>query len=128
MLAACDTVSFLATTDYRRARAFYEGVLGLSVSSQDDFALVFQAKGVKLRIVKLGTVEPAPHTVFGFEVPVVRDMVQALRARGVAFERFESFGAGQDADGIWTPPGGSEGVAWFRDPDGNMLSISSSAG
>ena len=127
-LAGCDAVSFLATTDYDRARAFYEGVLGLTVRSQDAFALVLQAKGVKLRIVRLETVTPAPHTVFGFEAPQLREMLQALKARGVVFERFASFGAAQDADGVWTPPGESGGVAWFKDPDGNLLSISHSAG
>jgi len=127
-LAACDGVCFLATTDYERARAFYEGVLGLTVRSQDEFALVLQAKNVKLRIVRLEDVTPAPHTVFGFEVPEVRETLQALKARGVVFERFAAFGAAQDADGVWTPPGGSGGVAWFKDPDGNMLSISRSAG
>jgi len=127
-LAACDGVCFLATTDYERARGFYEGVLGLAVRSQDEFALVLQAKNLKLRIVRLEQVTPAPHTVFGFETSDVRETLQALKARGVVFERFAAFGAAQDADGVWTPPGGSGGVAWFKDPDGNLLSISHSAG
>ncbi|RAK64360.1 VOC family protein [Phenylobacterium kunshanense] len=128
MLAGCDAVAFVATTDYDRARAFYEGVLGLPVRSQDQFALVLQAKGVKLRVVKLASVTPSPHTVFGFEVADVRAMVLALKAKGVVFEIYEMFGEAQDADGVWTPPGGSGAVAWFKDPDGNLLSISCSAG
>jgi catechol 2,3-dioxygenase-like lactoylglutathione lyase family enzyme len=76
----------------------------------------------------LESVTPAPHTVLGFEVPDVRHMVQALKTRGIVFEKFASFGSAQDEDGIWTPPGGSGGVAWFKDPDGNMLSISHTAG
>lgn len=128
MLAGCDAVAFVATTDYDRARAFYEGVLGLPVRSQDPFALVLQAKGVKLRIVKLQEVNASPHTVFGFEVPDVRETLRGLRAKGVVFEIYEMFGDAQDAEGVWTAPGGSGCVAWFKDPDGNLLSISHSAG
>jgi catechol 2,3-dioxygenase-like lactoylglutathione lyase family enzyme len=128
MLGSCDAVAFVTTTDYARARAFYEGVLGLTVLSQDDYALVLQAKGVKLRIVRMEAVTPTPHTVFGFEVADVRATVRALRERGVAFEIYAMFGNAQGADGVWVPPGGAGGVAWFKDPDGNLLSISHSAG
>lgn len=128
MLGDCNAVAFVTTTDYARARAFYEGVLGLAFRSQDDFALVMQARGVKLRIVRMDTVNPSPHTVFGFEVEDVRAAARALRERGVAFEIYEMFGDAQGADGVWVPPGGSGGVAWFKDPDGNLLSISHAAG
>lgn len=128
MLGACEAVAFVTTTDYARARAFYEGVLGLAFRSQDQYALVMQAGGVKLRVVRMDAVNPQPHTVFGFEVDDVSATAAALKDRGVVFEIYDFFGEAQGPDGVWHPAGGSGGVAWFKDPDGNLLSISHSAG
>ena len=124
MLQDAGPLAFLGTTDYARARAFYEGVLGLTVTAHDDFALMLDVGGCPVRIVHLPQVTPSEHTLFGFTHADVRGKVRSLAAKGVEFVRYEMFGDAQDADGVWTPPGGSAGVAWFRDPDGNLLSIS----
>lgn len=124
MLRDAKPVAFVATTNYERARAFYEGVLGLEVIALDEFALKMHVGGVTLRIVKLDAVAASAHTVFGFEVANVSEAVKALTAGGVAFERYDFFGPAQGADGVWTSPAGGQ-VAWFKDPDGNVLSISS---
>ena len=120
MLGSSDLVAFAASADLPRARAFYEGVLGLPVLDQDDFACVFDANGTMLRVTAVREVSPAGYTVLGWRVADIEAVVAGLSARGVAFSRFD--GMEQDDNGIWTSPGGSK-VAWFTDPDGNVLSL-----
>jgi catechol 2,3-dioxygenase-like lactoylglutathione lyase family enzyme len=122
MLRNSRAVAFVTVTDLDRARAFYEGVLDLEVVSQDVFAVMAQAGGVTLRISRAPVVVPAPYTVAGFEVDDIDAIVDGLTGRGVAFERYPFFGAAQDDRGVWTAPGGAR-VAWFKDPDGNLLSV-----
>ena len=122
MLANSRAVAFVTVTDLDRARAFYEGVLGLKVASQDVFAVMAEAGGVTLRISRAPAVLPAPYTVAGFDVEDIDTVVDGLAGRGVAFERYPFFGDQQDARGVWTAPGGAR-VAWFKDPDGNLLSV-----
>lgn len=124
MLKDAHPIAFVMTSDYERARAFYEGVLGLEVVTQDAFALKLRVGATSLRLVKLAEVAATQHTVFGFEVADVPAVANAMAAQGVAFERYEFLGPAQGADGVWTSPDGSQ-VAWFKDPDGNVLSISS---
>jgi catechol 2,3-dioxygenase-like lactoylglutathione lyase family enzyme len=113
-------ISFVATRDARTARAFYEGTLGLRLVAEEHFALVFDVNGRMLRIAKTETLSPAPHTVLGWEVESIDAKVKELAARGVMFLRFE--GMPQDENGIWASPSGAR-VAWFKDPDGNNLSL-----
>ena len=115
-------MAFAATTNQERAKEFYGGVLGLAVVSQDDFALVFDANGVMLRVATVREVVQAQYTVLGWEVTDIVGKVRELEKAGVKFERY-SF-PGQDEMGIWTVPGGAARVAWFKDPDGNVLSLS----
>lgn len=120
MLANERLVAFAATTNAERAGRFYSEVLGLSRRSEDAFALVFAANGVELRLQKLETLVPQPFTVLGWQVRDVNAVVDALAERGVRVERYPSLA--QDARGIWSAPSGAR-VAWFRDPDGNLLSV-----
>lgn len=120
MLGSSDLVAFAASADLSRARAFYEGVLGLPVVDQDDFACVFDANGTMLRVTAVREVSPAGYTVLGWRVADIEAAVRGLSERGVAFSRFD--GMEQDDNGIWTSPGGAK-VAWFTDPDGNVLSL-----
>jgi catechol 2,3-dioxygenase-like lactoylglutathione lyase family enzyme len=121
MLSGARVVAFLATADAARARAFYESVLGLRVVEDQPFALVLDAAGSKIRVQKVDAVQRAPYTALGWEVADVAAAVRALGDRGVVFERYP--GMDQDDVGIWTAPSGAR-VAWFRDPDGNVLSLS----
>ena len=118
-------VAFVGTADAARAKAFYAGTLGLHLVGEDTFALVFDVGGTRLRVSVVPDVRPAGYTVLGWTVPDIRSAVLELVQRGVVFQHFE--GLEQDADGIWTAPGGAR-VAWFRDPDGNTLSITQFAG
>jgi catechol 2,3-dioxygenase-like lactoylglutathione lyase family enzyme len=120
-LASEQLVAFAATTNQERAKEFYGSVLGLALLSQDGFALVFDANGVVLRVSTVREVAQAQYTVLGWEVSDIVRTVKDLEQAGVKFERY-SF-PGQDEMGIWTAPGGAR-VAWFKDPDGNILSIS----
>jgi len=117
-LDVSDIVAFVATADAVRAREFYETVLGLRLIADDPFALVFDANGVMLRVQKVQTVSPAPYTSLGWRVADIGATIQGLK--GVTFERFP--GLNHDDLGVWTSPRGAL-VAWFKDPDGNVLSL-----
>ncbi|HXR37962.1 MAG TPA: VOC family protein [Terracidiphilus sp.] len=122
ILGASKLVAFAATTDPARARAFYEGVLGLRlVVDEKPFALVFDANGTMLRVTTVHEQNPDPFTVLGWEVDSIESTVERLTAAGVAFLRYPGLNDG-DALGIWTAPGGAR-IAWFHDPDGNVLSV-----
>ena len=121
MLGQCDLIGFVATADAVRAKTFYVDVLGLEFVSDDGFALVVRANGLMVRVVKMAGATPVPYTVLGWEVPDVEKMVKELAGVGVEFVRYPYFV--QDELGIWTAPSGSR-VAWFKDPDGNVLSLS----
>jgi|ERR1700683_3274410 catechol 2,3-dioxygenase-like lactoylglutathione lyase family enzyme len=122
MLGSINIVAFVPTSNSERARAFYEGVLGLRFIKDDGFAMVLDAHGIKVRVAKTpAEYKPAPFTILGWEVPNIEEMVRGLEKRGVKFEIFGFFK--QDELGIWTAPTGDK-VAWFKDPDGNILSVS----
>jgi catechol 2,3-dioxygenase-like lactoylglutathione lyase family enzyme len=121
MLGGARLVTFLPTTDGDAARAFYEGVLGLTFVEDQGFALVFDLDGTPLRITRVESFTPQPFTVIGWAVDDLEATVRGLVERGVTFERFE--GMEQDDLGIWDSPGGAR-VAWCRDPDGNTIGLS----
>jgi catechol 2,3-dioxygenase-like lactoylglutathione lyase family enzyme len=120
--ASSKLIAFAATQNMAAAKAFYAGVLGLPLMSEDSFALVFDAFGTMLRVVAVQTPAIAPYTVLGWEVADITAAVQELLKSGVIFESYP--GMGLDELGIWTAPGGGARVAWFKDPDGNVLSVS----
>ena len=121
MLGSTDIIAFVPTKDSNQARSFYEGALGLRFVSDDGFALVFNANGILIRLVKVQTFTPAPYTILGWRVQGIETILTGLKEKGVRFERFGFFK--QDDLGIWIAPNGDK-VAWFKDPDGNTLSIS----
>jgi len=120
MLTRDKVMAFVATRDVVRARAFYQGTLGLRVVSDDDFALALDAGGTMLRVQKVAELSPHPFTALGWEVADIGATIDALGARGVEFARFP--GLDQDPRGVWVSPSGAR-IAWFRDPDGNTLSL-----
>lgn len=123
VLAGSAFVGFIPIADAGAAKAFYCGALGLSLVHEDDFALVLNANGTQLRLALVPSVPEPVGTTAGWTVADIHAAVRELTAAGVTFERFE--GMDQDADAVWSPPGGG-GVAWFRDPHGNRLSLSQS--
>jgi catechol 2,3-dioxygenase-like lactoylglutathione lyase family enzyme len=121
MLGSIDIVACVPTGDSGKVRTFYEGVLGLRFVKDDGFALVFDANGIMVRISKVPDFKPAQFTILGWQVTEIENVVRALQKKGVHFEIFGFFK--QDELGIWTAPTGDK-VAWFKDPDGNILSVS----
>jgi len=121
MLASSKLVGFVATIDSSRAKAFYRDILGLLLISEDEYALVFDAHGTMLRVAIVGEIVLAPYTVLGWQVNDIDATVRGLAAKGVKFERDPWME--QDEVGIWSAPSGAK-VAWFKDPDGNLLSVS----
>jgi catechol 2,3-dioxygenase-like lactoylglutathione lyase family enzyme len=122
ILGTSKLVAFVATTDSNKARAFYEGVLGLRlVEDEKPFALVFDANGTMLRVTVVREHKPAQFTVLGWGVESIENTVERLTAAGAEFQRYPGIND-SDPKGIWTAPGGAR-VAWFKDPDGNVLSV-----
>lgn len=119
-LASAPLVAFLATVDAKRARAFYVDTLGLSLVEDSPFALVVEANDTMVRIQKVEAFTPHPFTALGWAVEDIAATVRDLARKGIAVTRYP--GMDQDADGIWTSPAGAR-IAWFRDPDGNVLSL-----
>jgi catechol 2,3-dioxygenase-like lactoylglutathione lyase family enzyme len=120
MLASSPVMTFVATKDSARSRDFYENLLGLKFVVDTQYALVFDLLGTMLRIQKVQALPVVNHTVLGWMVTDIKETVKALAAKGIHFERYSFLP--QDPLGIWTTPDGA-GIAWFKDPDGNVLSL-----
>lgn len=121
MLTSGKMIGFIATTDFERSRSFYEGKLGFTFVSLDTFALVMRAGASTIRIAKVPDFKPLQNTVLGWEVEDVKAVVLWLKERGVPTEKYP-FVPDKEL-GIWTTPAGDQ-VAWFKDPEGNVLSVS----
>ena len=121
MLSTTKLKAFLPTSGSEKAKSFYQGVLGLKLISEDSYALEFEVNGTLLRITVVESFTPHSFTVLGWDVEDIRSMILSLTEKGVTFERYGFLR--QDDLGVWTSPGGTE-VAWFKDPDGNLLSLS----
>lgn len=122
ILAGSAPIAFVPTTDPSAARSFYESVLGLRLISDElPFALVFASNGIMLRITKVAEHTPAPFTILGWQVESIDETVVALQRGGVELLRYPGMNDTQPL-GIWTAPSGAR-VAWFRDPAGNVLSV-----
>jgi len=122
MLNNCKIVALVPISDGDRAKSFYVDKLGLKFLTDDGFAIVVDANGNKVRLSKMKEVKPQPFSILGWETTDIVADIRSLQANGVVFERFGDF-MKQDELGIWTAPDGTK-VAWFKDPDGNILGLS----
>lgn len=120
MLATAPFTPLLGTLKPEAAKAFYADVLGLKFINDDGFALVFEGKNGRIRVSRVPAVAPPAYAVLAFNVDNIDAAVDGLTAKGVAFVRYPFFV--QDAKGIWSAPDGTK-VAWFHDPDLNLLSV-----
>jgi predicted enzyme related to lactoylglutathione lyase len=126
MLTNAKPVILLPTVKKDDARQFYEMTLGLTFRSDDGFALVFDTGGIMLRVTPVQKFTPHEFSVLGWEVDDISASATDLSSRGVKFEVYDFPWMTQDEQGIWVAPDGTK-VAWFKDPDGNLLSISQHA-
>jgi predicted enzyme related to lactoylglutathione lyase len=122
-LGVHDLITFSQTAQPEKAKAFYGDVLGLTLSEDSPFAIIFRSGRTSVRIQKVQSFSPSPFTSLGWQVPDIRAAAQQLVAKGVLFQRYD--GIKQDDLGIWLSPGGSQ-ICWFKDPDGNTLSLTQS--
>jgi catechol 2,3-dioxygenase-like lactoylglutathione lyase family enzyme len=120
MLGKYDVMAFVPTVEPAKARDFYENTLGLAVLASDDNGVTYDVNGRRLRLSFVQELQPAPFSVLCWVVPNVRAVIAALTVKNVVFERYAWMK--QDVHGVWTAPDGTE-VAWFKDPDGNVLSL-----
>jgi catechol 2,3-dioxygenase-like lactoylglutathione lyase family enzyme len=121
-LSGYNVIAFVTIVDVARAKEFYRDTLGLTlISEESPYALVFDANGIMLRLSIAKERPPVAGTVLAWRVPDATAAVRELEQSGIHFERYDHLK--QDADGIWTSPTGAR-VAWFKDPDGNILGIS----
>lgn len=121
-LTTAKSTVFLATSDAEAARTFYEDKLGLNLSADEPYALVYQLAGTELRLSKVPQHTPHPFTALDWQVESIETAHSELSEKGVTFIIYD--GMDQDASGIWTSPDGGARILWFKDPDGNVLSVS----
>ncbi len=122
MLTANKVIGFVPTQDSAKAREFYEGKLGFQFVSDDPFALVMRSGETMIRVSKAKDFTPAPYTILGWEVKDIEAVVRWLTSRGVVFEKYP-FVQDQESRNMECALRRSS-VAWFKDPDGNVLSVS----
>ena len=120
MLADKKLKAFVPTTKPEAAKSFYKDVLGLRLLSQDNYALEFEVNGILLRVITVPELKPQAFTVLGWNVADIASTIKSLNDKNVFCEKYDSLE--QDDSGIWTSPNGPK-VAWFKDPDGNILSL-----
>ena len=120
MLADKKLKAFVPTTKPGAAKSFYKDVLGLKLLSQDNYALEFEVNGILLRVITVPELKPQAFTVLGWNVADIASTIKSLNDKNVFCEKYDFLE--QDDLGIWNAPGGAM-VAWFRDPDGNLLSL-----
>jgi predicted enzyme related to lactoylglutathione lyase len=120
MLADKELKSFIPTVKPGEAKSFYKDILGLKFLSEDNYALEFEANGTLLRVIIVQDLKPQVFTVLGWNVADIVSVIKSLNKKGVVCEKYDF--PEQDDLGVWTSPGGSK-VAWFKDPDGNVLSL-----
>jgi catechol 2,3-dioxygenase-like lactoylglutathione lyase family enzyme len=120
MLASSKLQTIVLSSRLAEAEKFYGDVLGLKLKGKSHGALVYDVGGADLRVSPVPSTQPSPHTVLGFAVADLSAVMNTLSMRGVEWERFAHFP--QDAAGVFVAPDGAK-VAWFRDQDGNLLSL-----
>jgi len=120
MLADVNITPLLGTVKAEAAKAFYQDVLGLKFITDDTYAMVFEGKNARVRVSRVPVVSPTQYAVLAFNVENIEKAIDQLAGKGVIFARFGFFV--QDERGIWSAPDGTK-VAWFHDPDLNMLSL-----
>ena len=116
------TVAFLYTIDIERCLAWYRDVIGLEAHGRDDYGAFLKSGSALVRVTGMPDYRPSGHPALGWDVPDIRSAAEELRAKGVSFTIYD--GMGQDELGVWRSPDGSTSLAWFNDPDGNVLSLS----
>ena len=120
MLSNAIIKAFVPTVRPAEAKSFYQEILGFKLLNEDQFALEFDAHGTLLRVTIVPELTPQSFTILGWNVGDIASTIRQLNEKGTKCEKYEFMD--QDELGVWTSPSGSK-VAWFKDPDGNVLSL-----
>ena len=120
MLANATLTALVGTMQKEASTAFYRDTLGLKFIADDGFAAIFEGENARVRVSRVPAISPAAYAVLAFQVDDIDKIVDGLTAKGVVFQRYGFFV--QDAKGVWSAPDGTK-VAWFHDPDMNLLSV-----
>jgi catechol 2,3-dioxygenase-like lactoylglutathione lyase family enzyme len=120
MLANAVVTALVGTMQKDASTAFYRDTLGLKFVTDDGFAAVFEGKNARVRVSRVPAIAPAQYAVLAFQIDDIEKTIDGLAAKGVVFQRYGFFV--QDARGVWSAPDGTK-VAWFHDPDLNLLSL-----
>jgi catechol 2,3-dioxygenase-like lactoylglutathione lyase family enzyme len=120
VLSKAHVIAFAATTKPEVALEFYRDRLGLTLVERSEYALVFRSGTTMIRVQRVVAFEPHEFTTLGWDVTDIRASVAELQGHGIEMMRVPF--VEQDETGIWWTPNG-DGVAWFKDPDGNTLSL-----
>lgn len=111
--------AFVPSRNLEKSKLFYTGLVGARVECEDEYALTLRVGDGFVRVVKVEDFQPQPFTVCGIVTDNVGSVARYLIEHGVQMVHYE--GMGQDGDGVWEAPSGDR-IAWFHDPDGNLLS------
>ena len=124
MLNDIDASANLAVKDLGAARRFYEGTLGLKqAASEGDEMVVYRSGATALNVYRSDYAGTNKATALTWAVgDRIENMAQQLAAKGVKFEHYDMPGMKLEGD---VHVGGDMKVAWFKDPDGNILSLAS---
>jgi catechol 2,3-dioxygenase-like lactoylglutathione lyase family enzyme len=106
--------------DLDGTRKFYESVLGMEIVMEDPGGIIYRSGDSMFSLYPTEFAGTAQHTLGGFVVKDVEAAVADLRAKGVTFEEYDMPGI-KTVNGI-AEMGGMKG-AWFKDPEGNILSV-----
>jgi catechol 2,3-dioxygenase-like lactoylglutathione lyase family enzyme len=121
MLRESDAVATLAVRDLGAAARFYEGTLGLSrAGAEDDEAIMFESGNTTINVYKSSFAGTNKATALTWTVDDVEGTVRTLKGKGVKFEHYDLPDTRRDGD---VHVSGDIKVAWFKDPDGNILSV-----
>ena len=122
MLGSTDAVANIAVKNLDDARQFYEGKLGLEpVDFEDDVeVIVFKSGNSRLNVYRSDYAGTNKATAVTWAVDDVEGEVAALKAKGITFEHYDLPGVQQQGD---LHVAGTIKVAWFKDPDGNILNL-----
>jgi catechol 2,3-dioxygenase-like lactoylglutathione lyase family enzyme len=122
MLNKMDPATMIPVKDLQKTRKFYEDVLGFTPEFDDPNGISYKSGSGRFNVYPTEFAGTAKHTLIGWYTPEIEKTVEELTAKGVTFEQYDMGDFKTDAKGIATM--GEEGkAAWFKDPEGNILSV-----
>jgi catechol 2,3-dioxygenase-like lactoylglutathione lyase family enzyme len=121
MLSDYEAETMIPAKDLQKTRRWYEDVLGFTVTNDDPDGISYKSGSGVFNLYPTEFAGTAQHTLIEWQVPDIEAIVDDLTSKGVTFEQYDMEGLKTDTKGIATF--GDEKGAWFKDPEGNILSL-----